>query len=110
MPKEEKVTYAKFMLQMDARHWWDSTKATRDVARMTWDEFKEVFYEKYFNEAHWITKATKFVTLKQGSMSIGEYIRKFEELSRFAPYMVATSMHILVDPRLTIQMLKSITI
>ena len=91
VPEEEKVTCAKFLLQMDARHWWDSTKATRDVARMTWDEFKEVFYEKYFNEAHRITKAAEFVTLKQGSMSVGEYIRKFEELSRFAPHMVATN-------------------
>ena len=35
VPKEEKVTCAKFLLQMDAKHWWDSTKATRDAARMT---------------------------------------------------------------------------
>ena len=36
-------------------------------------------------------KAAEFVNLKQGGMSVSDYIKKFEELSRFAPHMVSTN-------------------
>ena len=45
---------------------------------------------KYFNEAYKIIKVVEFTNLTEGGMSMSDYIKKFEELSCFAPYMVST--------------------
>ena len=66
-------------------------KSITDVDRLTWERFKEIFYRKYFSEAHRLAKAAEFTNLKQGGMSVCDYIKKFDELSRFAPHMVSTN-------------------
>ena len=37
------------------------------------------------------SRRIEFANLKQEEMSVAEYIRKFDELSRYAPHMVATN-------------------
>ena len=58
---------------------------------MTWERIRELFYGKYFTDAIKANRRAKFADLKQGGMSVAEYIRKFDELSRYAPHMVATN-------------------
>ncbi|XP_028059473.1 uncharacterized protein LOC114263173 [Camellia sinensis] len=56
---------------------------------MTWDQFKEIFYEKYFPQCFRNKKKVpEFEQLKQGNMSVAEYEAKFTELARFAPRML----------------------
>ncbi|XP_028059472.1 uncharacterized protein LOC114263172 [Camellia sinensis] len=56
---------------------------------MTWDQFKEIFYEKYFPQCFRDKKkVSEFEQLKQGNMSVAEYEAKFTELARFAPHML----------------------
>ena len=86
----ERVVCASFFLRKDAAYWWDSVKASSDVAQITWDQFKVKFFSKYFTYTHRSSKATEFMNLRQGGVSVSEYIRKFDELSRFAPHMVST--------------------
>ena len=45
----ERVFCASFMFKREARYWWDSAKARRDVNAMTWAEFVEEFNGKFFN-------------------------------------------------------------
>ena len=57
---------------------------------ITWTRFKEVLEEKYFPSSVKNNKCAKFITLKQGDMSVEEYNIKFTELSQYATHMVAT--------------------
>jgi len=51
--------------------------------------FKNELLNKYFPEDLRNKKEAEFLNLKQGSMSVAEYAAKYEELSRFCPYIKA---------------------
>ena len=59
---------------------------------MTWEEFRELFMDKFFPTSTRYTKARVFLELKQGMMALLEYVAKFTELARFANDYVATDM------------------
>ena len=59
---------------------------------MTWAEFHELFMGKYFPATTRHAKVQEFLELKQGTMTVMEYLAKFIELSRFANEYVATDM------------------
>ena len=70
-------------------HWWSNTQgslATRG-APITWEEFKEVFLEKYFPHSVRIQKETEFLQLRQGEMIVAVHVAKFESLARFSRYL-----------------------
>ena len=50
-----------------------------------------MLYGKYFIDAMKANRRVEFANLKQGGMSVAEYICKFDELSWHAPYMVVTN-------------------
>ncbi|KAH1257183.1 hypothetical protein GmHk_03G007213 [Glycine max] len=78
------------MLESDAKYWWNNTGeslATQE-ALITWDEFKEVFLEKYFPHSVRIQKEIGFLQLQQGEMIIVENVAKFESLVRFSHYLM----------------------
>ncbi|KAK2646729.1 hypothetical protein Ddye_021924 [Dipteronia dyeriana] len=80
---DQKVISAVFMLKGDAGHWWEIQ--SNHLAR-----FREHFSQKYVLEELRNEKEAELIGLIQGSMSLVEYERKFEQLSRFAPYMIDT--------------------
>ena len=60
---------------------------------MTWEEFREFFMDKYFPAASALhAKAREFLELKQGMMTVLEYVAKFMELAHFTGDYVATNM------------------
>ena len=67
-------------------------KTSRDIEVMTWAEFHELFMGKYFPAFARNTKAREFLELKQGTMTVMEYVTKFTELARFVDDYVATDM------------------
>jgi len=79
------------MLAEEAEYWWTGAKrrieASGDV--VTWETFKNKFLRKYFSEDLWNKKEAEFLNLKQGNLSVAEYAAKYEELSRFSPYINA---------------------
>ncbi|XP_028057536.1 uncharacterized protein LOC114261460 [Camellia sinensis] len=83
-----KVLLATFTLQEEARRWWMLIRDTNNA--ITWAQFKEGFYEKYFSQCVQDRMVTEFEQLQQGTMSIAEYESKFTELSWYAPHMVDT--------------------
>ena len=59
---------------------------------MTWTEFQEWFTGKYFSVTARHAKAQEFLELKQGAMTVMDYVARFIELARFADDYLATDM------------------
>ena len=59
---------------------------------MTWVEFQELFTGKYFPDTTRHAKAQEFLELKQGTMTVMDYVARFTELAYFADDYVAIDM------------------
>ncbi|XP_075473878.1 uncharacterized protein LOC142504924 [Primulina tabacum] len=84
---QEKVGCAVFMLVKAARIWWEATKVTVNVKELKWNEFKDLFHAKYFSKEIKAKKVKEFLELSQASLSVAEYILKFEEGCVFVPFI-----------------------
>ncbi|XP_038902429.1 uncharacterized protein LOC120089074 [Benincasa hispida] len=89
IPEEQKVNYATFMLRGDAKFWWESTQRTIK-STVSWQQFNQAFYNKYFPLTVRYKKEVEFLNLRQEKMSVAEYERKFDLLSHFVPRLVDT--------------------
>ncbi|XP_042465818.1 uncharacterized protein LOC122048295 [Zingiber officinale] len=67
----------------------EGARFTVDLATLTWVDFKEVFYRKYFTADNRTRLAREFLELCQGDLTVAEYIRKFERGCYFVP-MIAS--------------------
>ncbi|XP_075515773.1 uncharacterized protein LOC142550585 [Primulina tabacum] len=83
----DRVSCTVFMLVKAARIWWEATKVTVNVRELKWEEFKELFYAKYFSREVKAKKVKEFLELKQDSLSVAEYTLKFEEGCVFVPFI-----------------------
>ena len=83
---------ATFWLEDESQIWWDWVKVSRDSETVTWEEFREIFMDKFFPASARHAKVREFFELKQGSMTVLEYVAKFTELARFGDDYVATDM------------------
>jgi hypothetical protein len=69
---------------------WDAyTAAHATLDTITWDEFTTNFRSHHIPSRVMKIKKMEFLSLKQGGMSVAEYIDKFIELSRYATEEVA---------------------
>ena len=84
-----KIKLPAFQLESESQVWWDWVKASRDLEAMTWEEFCEFFMGKFFPVYARHAKSREFLELKQGTMTVLEYVAKFTELARFADEYVA---------------------
>ncbi|KAL0550022.1 hypothetical protein IC582_014518 [Cucumis melo] len=91
-PEDQKVQCAVFMLTDRGTAWWETTEKMLggDVSQITWQQFKESFYAKFFSASLRDTKRQEFLNLEQGDMTVEQYDAEFDMLSRFAPEMIAT--------------------
>ena len=87
-----RIRLAAFQLKGEAYVWWKWAKTSRDLEVMTWAEFQELFMGKYFLDTARHAKAQEFLELKQGTMTMMDYVARFTELARFADDYVATDM------------------
>ncbi|KAL3617349.1 hypothetical protein CASFOL_038762 [Castilleja foliolosa] len=89
----QKIACATYQLIEDAGHWWERFTRNQTEAEQlafTWENFKTAMNDKYFPQSYTDQKESEFLHLKQGSMTVTEYERKFNELSRFASHLVNT--------------------
>ncbi|KAL0556479.1 hypothetical protein IC582_004993 [Cucumis melo] len=91
-PEDQKVQCAVFMLTDRGTAWWETTERMLggDVSQITWQQFKESFYAKFFSASLRDAKRQEFLNLEQGDMTVEQYDAEFDLLSRFAPEMIAT--------------------
>ncbi|KAL0552146.1 hypothetical protein IC582_011243 [Cucumis melo] len=90
-PEDQKVQYAVLMLTDRGIAWWETTERMLggDVGQITWQQFKESFYAKFFSASLRDAKRQEFLNLEQGDMTVEQYDAEFDMLSRFAPEMIA---------------------
>jgi hypothetical protein len=69
-----------------AANWWDTYCNTHaDIDSITRNEFKARFRNYYVPRGTMKLKKKEFADLKQGNMTVNEYLNSFIQLSRYAP-------------------------
>ncbi|XP_073152007.1 uncharacterized protein [Henckelia pumila] len=81
----DRLRCATYMFHDDAHVWWNGAKAALNLTTLTWNGFKDVFYGKYFTVSTRNRLAREFLEIRQGNMSIAEYVKKFERGRYFVP-------------------------
>ncbi|TYK30962.1 ty3-gypsy retrotransposon protein [Cucumis melo var. makuwa] len=91
-PEDQKVQCAVFMLTDRGTTWWETIERMLggDVGQITWQQFKESFFAKFFSASLRDAKRQEFLNLEQDDMTVEQYDAEFDMLSRFAPEMIAT--------------------
>ena len=87
-----RIRLAAFQLEGESQVWWDWVKTSRDLEAMTRGYFRELFMRKFFLASARHAKAWEFLELRQGAMTMMEYVAKFTELARFTDDYVAIDM------------------
>jgi hypothetical protein len=82
----EKVLFVLHQLEGPATDWWDAyVEAHEEPESINWQEFKNSFRSHHVPLGVMKVKKKEFEDLKQGSMSVNEYVTRFTQLSRYAP-------------------------
>ena len=76
-----KIRLVTFQLEGEAKVWWRWARTSRDLEAMTWAEFQELFMGKYFLHTARHAKAQEFLEMKQGVMTVMDYVARFTELA-----------------------------
>jgi hypothetical protein len=87
--EDQKVSMATHMLAEEVEYWWINAKGRLEAGgeAVTWTRFKTEFLRNYCPENLSTKKEVEFLNLKQENRLVDEYAAKFEELSRFCPYI-----------------------
>jgi hypothetical protein len=81
----EKVLFAAHQLYGTTANWWETYCNTHaNVDTTTWNEFKAHFRTHYVTRGTIKLKRKEFADLKQGGMTVNEYLNSFIQLSRYA--------------------------
>jgi hypothetical protein len=87
----EEVLLASHQLSGPVADWWDAyVKAYEKPKSINWTEFRAALHAHYVPQGVIKLKKKEFQDLKQGSMSMNEYVTKFTQLSHYAPNEVDT--------------------
>jgi hypothetical protein len=81
----EMVLYTFGYLEGLAFDWWDAYTAAHPAPNtITWQQFRDAFRAHHIPDGVLTLKQREFLALKQGNMSMNEYLDKFTQLSRYA--------------------------
>jgi hypothetical protein len=87
----EKVLLASHQLSGRATNRWDAyMEAHEEPDSINWTEFIADFHAHHVLQGVIKRKKKEFQDLKQGSISVNEYVTKFTQLSHYAPQKVDT--------------------
>jgi hypothetical protein len=71
--------------------WWDAyVEAHEEPNTINWNQFKMAFRSHHVPQGVIKLKKKEFQDLKQGSMTVSEYVTRFTQLSHYAPNNVDT--------------------
>ncbi|XP_050895545.1 uncharacterized protein LOC127102186 [Lathyrus oleraceus] len=95
--EENKVVFASHMMKGPTMRWWESasTLMTNQGVPRDCDHFKTIFMDKYFPSSLRTQKEFEFQQLRQGTMTVATYAKKFEDMvaySRQAAYAMDESL------------------
>ncbi|XP_059639069.1 uncharacterized protein LOC132281375 [Cornus florida] len=85
-----KILLATYNFTRDTKLWWKSVPNKMDVKTLSWDAYKDLFYNKFFPATKRWELHKEFISLFQNnSMTVTDYENKFTSLSRFASEIVS---------------------
>ncbi|XP_070055407.1 uncharacterized protein [Nicotiana tomentosiformis] len=86
------VSITAFQLRGAAYQWWRAYEltSTDEAASLTWSQFSEMFLREYVPQSLRDAWRLEFEQLRQGSMTVSEYVVHFSGLARHALALVAT--------------------
>jgi hypothetical protein len=88
----EKVIFASHQLEGPTADWWDTyIEAHEEPKSINWQEFKNSFRSHHVLLRVMKLKKKEFKDLKQGSMTVSEYVTRFTQLSCYASDNVDTN-------------------
>jgi hypothetical protein len=88
---KEKVLFTAHQLVGPVADWWDAyVGAHEEPETMNWKEFRNSFRTHHVPLGVMKLKKKEFEDLKQGSMTVSEYVTRFTQLSHYAPNNVDT--------------------
>jgi hypothetical protein len=88
----EKVLFALHQLEGPVVDWWDAyVEAHEEPESINWQEFRNNFRTHHVPFGMMKLKKKEFEYLKQGLMSVNEYVTRFTQLSHYAPDDVDTN-------------------
>ena len=73
---QEKLLFATHQLTGPAADWWTNVAAHAHPEDINWAEFKTAFHHHFVLEREIKLKHREFLDLKQGSMTIHEYLTR----------------------------------
>ncbi|XP_047313935.1 uncharacterized protein LOC124917583 [Impatiens glandulifera] len=79
------------MFRDDARIWWQGEKSDVDRSTISWEEFKDTFYGKYFTHNTRNKLAREFLEIRQGDAIMDDYVKRFERGRYFAPMILGSA-------------------
>ncbi|KZV29674.1 hypothetical protein F511_08385, partial [Dorcoceras hygrometricum] len=91
---ERSLSLAIFQLRKNAERWWRGASRTLEEtgAGITWDSFCTAFRQEYVPESYVNAREHEFDNLVQGTMSMGEYARRFSSLLTYVPHVSGREM------------------
>ena len=92
-----RITLASFQLEGESQIWWEWVTTSRDLETMTWDDFRKLFMGKYFSASARHAKAREFLELRQGTMTVLEYVARFTELACFGHFNTQFCMEFILS-------------
>ena len=88
-PPDQRVLCAVSLLQSKAYDWWKLVlRGPRIPNPMTWEFFVQEFNAKYVTEIYRESKWKQFLNLKQRNLSVAEYEKAFNHLSKYTLELV----------------------
>ena len=92
-PHDQMVTYVVSLLQGAAYDWWTLVlKHPLLPNPLTGKFFVQEFHNKFITEAYKEIKWKKFLNLRQRNLTVAEYEKEFNHLSKYAPKSVLTKL------------------
>ncbi|BFG30120.1 hypothetical protein CerSpe_163940 [Prunus speciosa] len=90
IPQDRRVTLATSFFARNARHWWESfRRRIQDPSAITWPVFIAEFDAQFYPLEYQNMKMEEFLQLEQSVMTVLEYEKKFNELSKYCIPLVA---------------------
>jgi hypothetical protein len=85
----DKVLLASYQPTGPTTDWWDAyMEAHQELESINWLEFRTAFHTHLVSQGVMKLKKKEFQELKQGSMSVNQYVTQFTQLSHYAPHEV----------------------
>ncbi|XP_068315007.1 uncharacterized protein [Pyrus communis] len=101
LPFERWVETTSWFLGKESASWWEQEVChLTPEERADWEVFKQLFRKRFVPPQYIDRKKQEFTELKQGKLTVNEYYRRFTDLSRYHPEVVANPVEMLCRFRL----------